>query len=279
MFISLVVIGAGLISVIKWGYRYSIDFTGGTTLEYSADKTVKPSDIDKVLLDNKVEKIYLSVSGKKINLTAKSLDQTGENKLKQSLENSLKVKISVLRSETVGPALGKETMTKTLIASALAIVGILVYMSFAFKGFTYAVSAVLAMLHDFLVVIGSYSLLSHFFGAQVDLMFVTAVLTTMSFSVHDTIVIFDKIREYNQESGNIDVEVSANKAMTETMVRSLNNSMTIIFMLLALSILGGDTIRFFVITLLIGTVTGTYSSPFIASPILVWFQKMKKKNR
>ena len=111
-------------------------------------------------------------------------------------------------------------------------------MSFAFKGFNFAFSAVLAMFHDLLVVIGTYSLLCHFFGAEVDTMFVTAVLTTMSFSVHDTIIIFDKIREYHKEQKTLEIESASNQALTETMVRSLNNSMTIVFMLLALTMMG-----------------------------------------
>ena len=150
-------------------------------------------------------------------------------------------------------------------------------MSFAFKGFNFAFAAVLAMFHDLIVVIGTYSLLSHFFGAEIDTMFITAVLTTMSFSVHDTIVIFDKIREYHNEQETLEIESASNQALTETMVRSLNNSMTIVFMLLALTMMGGSTIRFFILTLLIGTITGTYSSPFVATPILVWLEKMKKK--
>ncbi|PIY69432.1 hypothetical protein COY90_00745 [Candidatus Roizmanbacteria bacterium CG_4_10_14_0_8_um_filter_39_9] len=110
-------------------------------------------------------------------------------------------------------------------------------------------------------------------------MFVTALLTTMSFSVHDTIVIFDKIREYfsTESRNNSNMEFYANKALTETLVRSLNNSMTIIFMLLALTLLGGSTIKFFVVTLLVGTITGTYSSPFVATPLLVWLESAKNK--
>jgi len=158
----------------------------------------------------------------------------------------------------------------------LAIIGILVYMSFSFKGINFAAAAVVALIHDFLVVVGSYSLLSRFFGAELDTLFVTAVLTTMSFSVHDTIVIFDKIREYWKEEGKGSIEYYANRALTETMVRSINNSMTILFMLLALVLLGGTTIKFFVLTLLIGTITGTYSSPFVATPILVWLHKKSK---
>jgi len=223
-----------------------------------------------------IDIIEIDQKDKVMNVRTKAIDETKEKKLKEDLEKNLQTKITVLRSETVGPVLGKETMVKTFVASILAIFGILLYMSFAFKGFNFALAAIIAMFHDLLVVIGSYSLMSHFFGAEVDTMFVTAVLTAMSFSVHDTIIIFDKIREYRNVEGRIDMEYGANKALTETMVRSLNNSMTIIFMLLALTLLGGSTIRFFIATLLIGTVTGTYSSPFVATPILVWLEKRKK---
>lgn len=248
--ISFLVIGSGLFSLFKWGFSYSIDFVGGTVLEYQ-------------------------VQGKNYELRTKPIEQKEQKNLIDSLEKKHKSKISILRLETVGPTLGRETIIKTGVASILAILGILIYMSFAFKGWSYAAAAILATVHDLLVVIGTYSLLSHFYKAELDTMFVTAVLTTMSFSVHDTIVIFDKIREYFQTNEG-DIEYFANKALTETMVRSLNNSMTIIFMLLSLALMGGSTIRFFIITLLIGTITGTYSSPFIATPILVWLEKRKK---
>ncbi|MBI5127535.1 protein translocase subunit SecF [Candidatus Roizmanbacteria bacterium] len=275
--ISIFFIGVGMFSIVKWGYRYSIDFVGGTNLEYQADKIVKQQTVRQIIEKNKVESVFLETKDKSITLRTKPLTELQEKTLKAFLEKDLKIKLTVLRSETVGPTLGKETINKTVVASILAIIGILVYMSFAFKGFNYAFAAVLAMIHDFLVVIGSYSLLSHFYRAEVDTLFVTALLTTMSFSVHDTIVIFDKIREYLQTEGREDIEYFANKALTETMVRSVNNSMTIVFMLLALALMGGTTIRFFIITLLIGTITGTYSSPFVATPILVWFEKRKKK--
>ena len=275
--ISAVIIGAGLFSIAKWGFRYSIDFTGGSNFEFQMNKIVQKDKIQKVLDLNKISVVSLKLIDKNILLRTKVLDQDKESLLKKDLEAKLKIKITVLRSETVGPVLGKEAIRKTLIASILAVVGILIYMSFAFKGFNFAFSAVLAMFHDLLVVVGTYSLLGHFFGAEVDTMFVTAVLTTMSFSVHDTIVIFDKIREYNELGETKYIEEASNKAVTETMVRSLNNSMTIVFMLLALTMMGGSTIRFFILTLLIGTITGTYSSPFVATPILVWLEKHKQK--
>ncbi len=277
LLISIIVIGAGLFSIVKWGFRYSIDFTGGSNFEFQSNKVIEKNQLLKILDQNKISIVNLKLENKNIILRTKVLDQKQESSLKKDIEAKLKIKITVLRSETVGPTLGKEAINKTLIASILAITGILIYMSFAFKGFNFAFAAVLAMFHDLLVVIGTYSLLSHFFGAEVDTMFVTAVLTTMSFSVHDTIVIFDKIREYHNEQGTIEIESASNQALTETMIRSINNSMTIVFMLLALTMMGGSTIRFFILTLLIGTITGTYSSPFVATPILVWLEKRRKK--
>ncbi|MCX6730824.1 MAG: protein translocase subunit SecF [Candidatus Roizmanbacteria bacterium] len=185
--------------------------------------------------------------------------------------------MQTLRYETVGPTLGKETGQKTIVAALLGICGILIYMSFAFKGFNFALAAVLAMGHDFFVLLGTYSILSYFFGAEFDLMFVTALLTTMSFSVHDTIVIFDKIREYLKTSkSSTSIEELSDKAVSETMVRSINNSLTIFFMLSALLLMGGGTIRFFIAALWIGTVTGAYSSPFVATPLLILLEKRKK---
>jgi preprotein translocase subunit SecF len=273
--ISATVIGIGLLSIFFWGYNFSIDFVGGTNLEYQFVKNVRLDDVKKIVDKQNIFIENISLTGKDILLRTKPIDEKKELQLRNNLM-PVAGGVIPLRFETVGPILGRETMIKTGIASLMGIFGILLYMTFAFKGFNFALSAVLALLHDFLVVIGSYSLLSRFFGAQVDTLFVTAVLTAMSFSVHDTIIIFDKIREYLREYGKGDIDHYANKALTETMVRSLNNSMTIIFMLLSLTLLGGSTIRFFVATLLVGTITGTYSSPFVATPILVWLEKRKK---
>lgn len=275
--ISSVVIIAGMFSVIKYGYRFSIDFSGGSVLEYKFKSKINQNKINSVFESEKIN--FFSITAKENNqyiFKTESFDDKAENRLRKKLEETLKSKIEVLRFETVGPTLGQETRQKTIVASIAAILGIFIYLTFAFSNFRYGLSAILAMIHDFLVVIGSYSLLSYFAGAEVDLLFVTALLTTMSFSVHDTIVVFDKIREHRKANDKSAFSILANKAITETMVRSLNNSLTIILMLTALVLLGGVTIRFFVITLLIGTITGTYSSPFIAVPILEVLEKKKR---
>ncbi len=274
--ISLIVIGLGLFSIVKWGYQYSIDFTGGSVLIYRFNQPVDQKKVTQFLNQQLKGVKSIQFNNNQVLIKALPLAQTEEKKFKTAFEKQFRLKIELLRFETVGPVIGRETINKTLIASFFAIVGILIYMSFAFKGINYALSAIIALIHDFLVVVGSYSLLSKFFQAEFDTLFVTALLTTMSFSVHDTIVIFDKIREYIQDKGRGNLIYYANLALTETMVRSLNNSMTIIFMLLALILLGGQSIRFFVLTLLIGTITGTYSSPFVATPVLVY---LEKKNR
>ena len=171
--------------------------------------------------------------------------------------------------EYVGPSIGQETIRKTVISIILAVTTLLVYISFTFKKLKFGVCAILAMLHDSLILLGSFSLLGHFFGVQVDLLFVTAVLTTLSFSVHDTIVVFDRIRELsNTPAKEVD---NINQAITDTIVRSLNNSLTIIFMLLALLLMGASSTKHFILALLIGTIIGTYSSTFTAAPLLtVW---------
>jgi len=276
--ISATVIFFGLGSMLQWGYTYSIDFIGGTNLEYQFSNPVTEKHIEEVFAAQNIEIVTLeSRAPQQFFIKVPAIDEQQEGALRGTLEKKRASQITVIRSETVGPTIGAETMRKTAIAASIAIVGILLYIAWAFKNVNFALAAILAMFHDVIVVVGLYSVISHFFGAELDTLFVTALLITMSFSVHDTIVVFDQIRDYRKRFGVGHIEEYANKALTETMVRSLNNSFTIMFMLLALVLLGGTTIRFFAVTLLIGTITGTYSSPFIATPLAVWLEKRRLK--
>jgi preprotein translocase subunit SecF len=157
-------------------------------------------------------------------------------------------------------------------------VAILLYVAYAFKNLRFGFAAVIALVHDLMVVVGSFSILGKLFNVEVDTLFVTAVLTTMSFSVHDTIVVFDRIREYQRKSGKYSFDEICDRALTETMGRSIANSVTIILMLTALVLLGGDNIRWFATALLIGTVSGTYSSPFVATPALIIIRKLRDRS-
>jgi preprotein translocase subunit SecF len=160
------------------------------------------------------------------------------------------------------------------------------YIAYAFRAipkpyssFKFGVAAVVALLHDVLVLTGIFSLLGHFFNVEVDALFITAVLTVIGFSVHDTIVVFDRIREYQKKGLRMTYEEICDRALTETMGRSLTNSLTIILMLIALVLLGGSTIRWFSLALLIGMISGTYSSDFIATPILILWHRFDQRKK
>ena len=263
------VIGAGVFGFFKWGLKIGIDFTGGTILEYRFENEVKEEDLRKFIGILNLELSSLERSGENAyTLRIANLESERKAIVQPFLERNLDNKLEELRYENVGPSIGPDLIKKTFYAMGISAVLILLWVAIQFRSFKFGVSAVLAMFHDSLVLIGSFALLGHFFGAEVDFLFVTAALTILSFSVHDTIVVYDRIRESQKKVGGNLYDL-ANKAVTETMVRSLNNSFTIIFMLVALILLGGETIKWFAVALLIGTVSGTYSSPFVAVPILV----------
>lgn len=252
LLISGTLIICGLFSMLRWGFKIGIDFTGGSRLEYrlpnGSVKTVKSGVIDQIKREQ----------------------------IKTDLEKEIGGSVTEIKYENVGPTVGPEMVKKTIYALIISTFAILLWIAYQFKNFKFGISATLATIHDSLIVIGSFSILGYFFGAEVDFLFVTAVLTILSFSVHDTIVVFDRIREMRKGS-SAELSEFADLAISETMVRSINNSFTIIFMLLALILLGGDTIRWFAVALLIGTVSGTYSSPFVAVSILVTWDELQKK--
>lgn len=274
---STIIITLGIFSQIFWGFNLSIDFTGGSVIEYKTTSSIKSQEIKNLLIEKKIDYSDLKVTDSKISLKTVAIDEKKEAELRLGLSKLKNSPVEILRYETVGPTVGKDTVRKTIFAVLFAITGILLYIAFAFKNISFAISAVIALFHDILVVVGMYSVISHFFGAELDLLFVTALLTTLAFSVHDTIVVFDQIRENYKKNlyTRSQIEENADNAVNSTMVRSLNNSLTIIFMLVSLILLGGDTIRFFAVALLIGTITGTYSSPFISVPIAVFLEKRK----
>lgn len=278
-FLSLLVIVPGLYSLIRWGLKPSIDFTGGTILELENLKIQDLNKFSDIIKNENSELVSLQTSGqngyllrlKEIN---KEQKETILKKIKENYGEAEEV-----RFETVGPTLGKELLIKTLVAVFLAAGFILLYIALSFKDKKYGVCAVLAMFHDTLVLLGIFSLLGHFKNVEVDTLFVTALLTILSFSVHDTVVVFNKIRESIRRNPELPLESLIDKAITETLARSLNNSLTIIFMLLVLYLLGGETTKWFSFTLLIGTISGTYSSSFNAAPLLLVYEEIFRKKK
>ena len=276
LLISGIVIILGIFSIVRWGLQIGVEFKGGTLVEYKLTKDIGSANIDNIIKQNGVQVVTTQKTNSGsylLNLGQVSVTQRAN--ITSALEKA-SGKVDELRFETIGPTVGPELVRKTLYGMLMAAGGILLWVALQFKSFKFGVSAVLAMFHDSLVVIGMYSIFGHFFGAEVDLLFVTALLTILSFSVHDTIIVYDRIRESKKNVGD-DLYNLANKATSETMVRSLNNTFVVIFMMLAILLLGGTTIRWFVATLLVGTISGAYSSPFVAVSILVTWDELQKK--
>lgn len=278
--VSFIVIFISAFALYFWDLKLGVDFKGGSVLEVSLSKEVTTEEISSSLKEQGVEISSVQATGQNSYLL--KLGNIGgeeKEKVKGVLEKVQgEGKVRELRFERVGPSIGPELIRKTVYGLGIAAVAILLWITYQFKSIKYGLSAVLATLHDTFILIGSFAILGKLFNAEVDFLFVTALLTTLSFSVHDTIVVYDRIRENRRKEGGTITEI-ADRAITETMVRSLNNSFTIIFMLTALVLLGGTTIKWFAVALLIGTVLGTYSSPFVAVPLLVLWEGLEKKVR
>lgn len=276
--LSALVLIPGIFSLLKWGLKPSIDFTGGFLLEYQIQKEFKTEAIKEILKEKEFDFESVQDSGQNSFLIrGQNIDRNQAEEIKTLLGEKLETPVEEIRFENVGPTLGQELLSKTYIAILIASAAILAYVGWRFQDKKFGACALLAMFHDTFILLGSFSLLGHFAGVEVDTLFVTAVLTLLSFSVHDTVVVYDRIRESQKLFPQATLEELANKAVTETLARSLNNSFTIIFMLVALLLMGGVTIKWFVVALLIGTIAGTYSSTFTAVPLLVVWEKLKSK--
>lgn len=255
--ISLIILIPGVISLVKNGLKLSIDFTGGSLLEYTTSN------------QNSSDNIHV--------LRTHEMDNAQKEKLLKELGATEK------RFETVGPVVGKELTQKAFMAMGVASLMIIAYIAWSFRhvpkpysSWKFGVSAVIALLHDALVVVGIFSIFGAVWHVEIDSLFVTAVLTVIGFSVHDTIVVFDRVRENLPKMPKNTFEEVVDFSLSETLVRSLNTSLTAILTLVALLLFGGESIRWFVVALLVGMTSGTYSSIFNAAPILVlWEEKSK----
>jgi preprotein translocase subunit SecF len=278
--LSSVVLIPGIIGLFLFGLKPAVDFTGGTLLEIKFDRPVSRNTVNGLLADNKIQAVSIQQSSQNTYYIRmrpeKDATLVG---LEKSLAGEKSNKIQILSNETVGPVLGNELLQKTITAAIIAICAILSYVAYAFKNIKFGVAAILALIHDLLVVLGIFALLGHYMNVEVDTLFVTAFLTTMSFSVHDTIVVFDRVRELLKRGSRLPFDELCDKALTQTIGRSLTNSLTIIFMLLALVLMGGLTVRWFIFSLLVGTISGTYSSDFVATPILILWDRWEKRKK
>jgi len=243
-------------------------------------------EIKKIFRDNNVELGLVQKTGADTYLfRSKIIDSEQKNKIIQVGKGKYD-DLQEARFETVGPVIGAELTQKAILAVVFASAAIVLYIVYAFREvpkpyspWKFGVTAVVALIHDVLVVMGIFSILGQLYGVEVDSLFVTALLTVIGFSVHDTIVVFDRVREnLRKTAGQISFSEVVNESLIQTLARSLNTSITVLLVLFALILFGGESIRWFVVALFIGIFSGTYSSIFNAAPLLViWEEKSKNK--
>lgn len=283
--ISGILLLISFVSLFLWQVNPSIDFTGGALLEIRFNENsdnlteISTEDLNSVISqvpDVQVNAIVVVDNGQSFVIKLNSIDENKKNEILAAVADNVSFPTEI-RFETVGPTLGKELLFKTATAAILASLVIMMYVAYQFKDKMFGISAILAMFHDVIILVGAFSLFGHFLDVEIDMLFVTAMLTTLSFSVHDTIVVFDRIRERKNNTKGQKFDHIINDSITETLPRSLNNSLTIIMMLTALFLLGGVTIKWFAAALLVGTISGTYSSTFVAAPLLSVFYNFRQK--
>lgn len=280
--LSGIILLFGLGSLAMFGLKLGIDFKGGTLTELSFAKPYNTGEVRDILTAGGIQRFQLQTTDNNgLIIKTENLEKDQHDKVIAELKKKIG-DFEEKRFESFGPVVGQELKKNALYQLILVSLGIVIYIAYAFRriqrpitSWQFGVAAIIALLHDLLVVLGVFSLLGHFKGVEVDSLFVTAMLTVLGFSVHDTIVVFDRIRENLKIYAGESIEFVVNHSIAQTLVRSLNTSLTVLFVLLALLLFGGESIRYFVLALFIGIITGTYSSIFVASPILAVWQKWR----
>ncbi|MEH2225661.1 protein translocase subunit SecF [Nostoc sp.] len=298
--ISAAIIIAGIISmVISWQQpnirsplRPGLDFIGGTRLQFVRDCT-KPGNCDKPIDINAVREVakaqglgdssiqLVSENGVENGVLIRSKDLGVDQRTK--LQNALSEEIGVFdpqknQIDSVGPTLGKELFTSGVLALIVSFIGITIYMSFRFQ-LDYAVFAIVALFHDILITVGAFSILGLVAGIEVDSLFIVALLTITGFSVNDTVVIYDRIRETIKIHPEQPIAEIVDDAVNQTLTRSINTTLTVLLTLSAIFLFGGETLKYFSLALIIGFTMGAYSSIFIASTLLTWWRERKGESQ
>lgn len=282
---SVTLVVMGVLALSLWQLKFGIDFTGGSMMEVVyGNQRPHVSQVKEQVSSLNLGELEIKPAGERgLLIRTRALDEDTHQKLLGELKKNNTTLIE--RSfDSIGPVIGAELRSKSVWAIIIALLLILAYITFTFRKVSYPVAswkygsaALIALFHDLITTVGVFAILGKFFGVELTSSFIPAFLTVLGFSVHDTIVVFDRIRE-NLLKYKGDFKDIVNKSLNETLVRSINTSFTVMLVLVALLLFGGETIKQFALTLLIGIALGTYSSIFVASPILVvWHNFTKRK--
>lgn len=282
---SLLVIIPGLVFLAIDGLPLSIDFTGGSLFEiqFTEGKSLSTEKIISIYENNGIDDAQITTADTG-SLVIRSSFLTNEirDQILSALKTEADSDVNVIQFDSVGPSIGSQVASRAILAVAVAALGVIIYITIAFRkvenAFRYGVCAVIAMVHDVAVVFSIAGIGARFFGWQIDALFLTALLTVIGFSVQDKVVVFDRIRENANILRRLEYEKLVNHSIVQTLQRSINTQlMTVEFLLLALALFGGVTLQEFAVILLVGLLSGTYSSIFVAAPILVLWEKQEWK--
>ncbi len=283
--ISGILIVGAIVSLSMFGLKFGIEFVGGSNMEVSF-QNARPSNeaIQNAIKGFDLGGVTVQPTGASgAILQFKGVDEATHQQILAMLNNLAPV--TEKSFQYIGPSIGQELRNKTEVAIALALLAITLYIAFAFRkvsrpvnSWKYGVASLVALFHDVLIPIGVFSILGKLYNVEITIPIVAALLTILGFSVHDTIVIFDRIRENILRRGMGQFEETVNLSLSQTLGRSISTVLTVEFVLLSLYFFGGETLKYFALALIIGITSGAYSSIFIASPVLVsWYKRAAKK--
>ncbi|MEI7451576.1 MAG: protein translocase subunit SecF [Candidatus Falkowbacteria bacterium] len=285
--ISLALMTLSVVAIAAWGLKFGIDFTGGSLLEVSfASGQPSVVEVQDAVKNLGLNSLSVQPTTNSFILRFQETSEDAHQKVVTGLKTLATSKSSTLEELTftsIGPSIGQEMQRKALTSIILVLLAISLYISYAFRKVSRPVSSwdygfvtLFALFHDALITVGFMAVLGKFFGVDVNISSITAVLTVIGFSVHDTIVVFDRIRE-NLPKSTQDFEGTVNVSVNQTLTRSINTSMTVMLVLACIVIFGGPSIKYFALTLLVGIFFGTYSSIFLASPLMVVWEKFNNR--
>lgn len=286
--ISSILVIASILLIIFLKPKIGIDFAGGTLLELDFKEPISKEVLtEKIENQDYIETTTIQSTGdSQYLIRTNNLSKEETDRLNSHINDEVG-EYTEIRLESVGPTISNDTTNKAIIAIVIASIAIILYISYAFRSipkpassWRFGVTAIIALIHDILITVGIFVLLGYFLGFEINSLFIVAMLTILGYSVNDTIVIFDRIREnLKTQSNSKSFSYIVNESLTQSITRSLNTSITLVIVLLSLLFLGGESIRQFISLLLIGTIIGTYSSIFLAPPILIaWQKKADKKS-
>ncbi|MDY7018648.1 MAG: protein translocase subunit SecF [Chloroflexota bacterium] len=277
-FISVIILIAGIASLAIFGLKPGVDFAGGTSLTMELSAPIEQTQMREEMAELGYDKATIQrMDEDKFLIRLKEISPQERDKLVDDLEASLGCQIKIIDYYAVSATVGTETARNAAIAVIIAAVAMLFYVVWAFrrmpKPFRWGTCAVIAILHDVLIVIGVFSFLGWVVGVEIDALFITGLLAVVGYSINNTVVVFDRIRENMTKGISPDFSQTVNSSILETLGRCLNTSMTTLFVVLALFLFGGATIHYFVLVLLLGIIVGTYTSVCIAGELLVMWEK------